>query len=253
MTIAYETRDRVAWATLNRPEALNALNNVHLTGLLEIVERVAADDDVHVLVITGTGRAFSVGGDIKEMAVSDDEQFHVTANYYQLLTQRLRSLNKPTIAALNGLTLGGGLELACMCDVRVASTSARLGLPDAPLGFSPTGGLTFLLQRLIGLGRSLHMAFDAEPIDAAEALRIGLVTRVIADDCFLEQVHQFAAKIAGWSRGGMERTKQAFYASSEASFEQTLDLEARFDLQCFQSQETRQALADFVASRQQKK
>jgi enoyl-CoA hydratase/carnithine racemase len=253
MSIQYEIRDRVAWATLNRPEALNALNDEHLTGLLDVVERVAVDDGVHVLVITGTGRAFSVGGDIKEMDGSTDEQFHVTANYYQQLTQKLRELDKPVIAALNGLTLGGGLEVACMCDVRVAGASARLGLPDAPLGFSPTGGLTFLLQRIIGFGRTLHMALDAEPVDAQEAERIGLVTRVIEDDSFLEQTHQFAAKIASWSRGGMARTKKAFYAASEASFAETLALEAEFDLQCFQSTETRQALADFIASRKKKK
>ena len=235
MSIQYEVRDRVAWATLNRPEALNALNDEHLIGLLELVEQVAADDGVHVLVITGTGRAFSVGGDIKEMDGSTDEQFHVTANYYQQLTRKLRDLNKPVIAALNGFTLGGGLELACMCDVRVATTAARVGLPDAPLGFSPTGGLTFLLQRIIGFGRSLHMALDAEPIDALEAERIGLVTKVIEDDHFLEETHAFAAKIAGWSRGGMERTKKAFYAASEATFTDTLALEAEFDLQCFHS------------------
>ena len=252
MSINYEMRGRVAWATLNRPEALNALNDEHLCGLLGLVERVAADDEVHVLVITGTGRAFCVGGDIKEMDGSSNQEFHVTANYYQQLTQKLRDLNKPVIAALNGFTLGGGLELACMCDVRVATASARLGLPDAPLGFSPTGGLTFLLQRIIGFGRSLHMAMDAEPIDAAEAERIGLVTKVIADECFLEETHTFAAKIAEWSRGGMERTKKAFYAASEASFTDTLTLEANFDLQCFQSEETRQALADFIASRKKK-
>ncbi|MBN3562390.1 enoyl-CoA hydratase/isomerase family protein [Aliamphritea spongicola] len=252
MTIEYKVQDKVAWATLNRPEALNALNDEHLTGLLEVVDKVRNDAGVHVLVISGTGRAFSVGGDIKEMHGSTDEQFHVTANYYQRLTQELRALDKPVIAALNGLTLGGGLEVACMCDVRVAAASAKLGLPDAPLGFSPTGGLTFLLQRIIGFGRSLHMALDAEPVSAAEAERIGLVTRVTADEDFLADTHAFAAKVASWSRGGMARTKAAFYGASEASFEDTLALEARFDLECFQSAETRQALADFVESRKKK-
>lgn len=253
MTVEYRVEDKVAWATLNRPEALNALNDEHLLGLLDAVKKVREDDGVHVLVITGTGRAFSVGGDIKEMDGSTDEQFHVTASYYQRLTCELRDLNKPVIGALNGLTLGGGLEVACMCDIRFAARSALLGLPDAPLGFSPTGGLTFLLPRIVGFGRSLHMALDAEPLSADAAEQVGLVTRVIEDEDFLSECHQFAVKVAGWSRGGMARTKAAFYGASEASFEDTLALEAKFDLECFQSAETRKALADFIESRKKKK
>ncbi len=196
MALRYETRDGVAWATLERPEVLNALDAEHLDGLLDAVARVAADDESRVLVITGSGRAFSVGGDIKAMDGMSEDDFRATARRYQRLARDMRALDKPVLAAINGYCLGGGLELALMCDLRIAAASARLGLPDAQLGFSPAGGLTWLLPRLIGAGRAMHLALDAEPIDAAEAGRIGLVTRVVEDAELMAATEALAGKIA---------------------------------------------------------
>ncbi len=249
MTLRYETRDGVAWATLERPEVLNALDPEHLDGLLDAVARVAADDAIHVLVITGSGRAFSVGGDIKAMDGMSEDDFRATARRYQQLARDMRALEKPVLAAINGYCLGGGLELALMCDLRIAAASARLGLPDAQLGFSPTGGLTWLLPRLIGAGRAMHLALDAEPIDAAEAGRIGLVTRVVEDAELMAATEALAGKIASWPPTAMANTKRALGAGAESDFEAALELEEDFDVDCFCDTETRKNLASFLNSR----
>ncbi len=249
MAVVFKTRERGAWATLDRPEALNALDPAHLDELLAVVARVAADDGTRVLVITGKGRAFSVGGDIKAMDGISEDDFRATARRYQRLARDMRALDKPVLAAVNGYALGGGLELALMCDLRIAAASARLGLPDAQLGFSPTGGLTWLLPRLIGAGRAMHLALDAEPIDAAEAERIGLVTLVVEDAELAAATEALARKIASWPRTAVANTKRAFLAAGESSFDTALALEEDFDVACFRSGETRRRLAAFLSSR----
>ena len=251
MALGYETRDGVAWATLERPEVLNALDAEHLDGLLAAVARVAADDATHVLVITGSGRAFSVGGDIKAMDGMSEDDFRATARRYQRLARDMRALDKPVLAAINGYCLGGGLELALMCDLRIAAASARLGLPDAQLGFSPTGGLTWLLPRLIGAGRAMDLALDAEPIDAAEAERIGLVPRVVEDAELMAATEALARKIAAWPRTAMANTKRALGAGAESGFEAALELEEDLDVDCFRDAETRKNLAAFLNSRRE--
>ena len=249
MAVVFETREQVAWATLERPEVLNALDAAHLAELRAIVGRVAADDRIHVLVITGSGRAFSVGGDIKAMDGMTEDDFRATAALYQKLARETRDLDKPVLAAINGYALGGGLELALMCDLRIAAASAMLGLPDAQLGFSPTGGLTHLLPRMVGMGRALHLALTAETIDAREAERIGLVTLVVDDDVLIAETEALARKIASWPRVGMANTKRAFLAAGESSFDAQLALEEDFDVACFRSGETRRRLAAFLSSR----
>ena len=161
----------------------------------------------------------------------------------------MRALDKPVLAAINGYCLGGGLELALMCDLRIAAASARLGLPDAQLGFSPTGGLTWLLPRIIGAGRAMHLALDAEPIGAAEAMRIGLVTRVVEDGELMAAAEALAGKIASWPRTAMANTKRALGAGAESDFEAALELEEEFDVDCFRDGETRGNLAAFLNSR----
>ena len=133
--------------------------------------------------------------------------------------------------------------------MRIAAASARLGLPDAQLGFSPTGGLTWLLPRLIGTGRAMDLALDAEPIDAAEAERIGLVTRVVEDAELMAATEALARKIASWPPTAMANTKRALQAGAESGFEAALALEEDFDVDCFRDAETRKNLAAFLNSR----
>lgn len=249
MSIRYETTGRVVLVTLDRPEVLNALDIAHLQTLLEAIRRAGADDDVRVMVITGTGRSFSAGADITMMDKMEEREFIRVATLFQDLAREIHTFDKIVICAVNGYAVGGGLELALMGDLRIAARSAVFGLPDAELGFSPTGGLTHHLVRMIGLTRAMGMALTCDRIDAAEAERIGLINRVVDDAELTAAVSALAKRIAGFPRTGLRNTKRAFLSASDADLADTLVLEERFDLESFRSSETRDRLADFVAAR----
>lgn len=251
--VRYEQTGQVGWVTIDRPKVLNAIDKDTLDQLIAIVRQAASNEQTAVLVITGSGRAFSVGGDIKHMmADTSPDAFRATANGYQVLAQAMRDLRKPIVAAVNGYCLGGGLEIALMCDMRIAGAGAKLGLPDAVLGFSPTGGLTHLLPRLIGLGRAMHMALVPDPIDAVEAERIGLVTQVVADEKLHATALSMAQRLATFPPHGLAFIKRGFYTASDSNFAGTLALEEEVDIACFTHPDTQKALADFLESRKKK-
>lgn len=249
MSVRYEASGGVARVVLDRSEVLNALDIAHLRALSGALGDAAGDESVSVVVITGAGRAFSVGADIKAMDRMGDAQFEEATALYQDLSRQARSLDKPIVAAINGYALGGGLEIALLCDLRIAAASASLGLPDAELGFSPTGGLTFILPRLIGAGRAMDLLLAAEPIDAREALRIGLVTRVFEDDAFDGEVAALAARIASWPRVGVAHTKRLLMLAQDGELETVLEAEARCDALCYRSEVVRAKLRAFVEER----
>lgn len=249
MTVRLENRGAVAWITIDRPDVLNALDIPHLEDLLARVEQAANDAAAAVLVITGAGRAFCVGADIKAMGGMTDAEFETATQHYQSLAATLRGLDKPVIAAVNGYALGGGLEIALMCDLRIAAAAARLGLPDAELGFSPSGGLTYLLPRIVGEGRAKHLLLTAEPVDAAEAERIGLVTMVTDDAALVDTTMATAERLAGCPRTGLANTKRGMAAASDADFADALVVEAVLDAACYRDDETRARLAAFLAAR----
>ena len=251
--VLFKVEDKVGWITLNRAKVLNAIDKDTLDQLVEIMGQASADPAVSVLVMTGNSRAFSVGGDIKHMmADKSASAFRATAHGYQALVQAMRDVGKPIIAAIDGYCLGGGLELALMCDLRIASESAKLGLPDAELGFSPTGGLTHLLTRLVGLGRAMHLAMIPDPISAAESEHIGLVTQVVEDDKLLNTANEMAARLATYPEHGLAFIKRGFYAAADANFATTLALEEEVDVACFTHPATQKALSDFLESRKKK-
>ena len=253
MSVRYESSGGVARVVLDRSEVLNALDIAHLQALSGALGDAAGDESVNVVVITGAGRAFSVGADIKAMDGMGDAQFEEATALYQTLSQQARNLDKPVVAAINGYALGGGLEIALLCDLRVAAASATLGLPDAELGFSPTGGLTFILPRLIGAGRAMDLLLAAESIDAKEALRIGLVTRVFEDAAFDREVATLAARIASWPRVGVGCTKRLLVLAQDGDFESVLEAEARYDARCYRTPEVRAKLRSFVEERKRRK
>jgi Enoyl-CoA hydratase/carnithine racemase len=185
MTIA-ETRAEggIAILRLDRERSLNAMNEAMVDALEDAIARLAGDDGVSALVITGTGRAFCVGSDLKEDSGADPDS---RVRRMHALMLRLLRYPKVTVCAVNGLALGGGLELALPCTFRVASPAARFGLPEVTHDLMPAYGGTQLLPRLIGRAPAIEMALSGEMIDAAEALRTGLVDR-IADDCLAEAV-----------------------------------------------------------------
>jgi enoyl-CoA hydratase/carnithine racemase len=253
MTIETKMLGRVLWATIERETALNSLDIPHLRALVEMYRRAKEDLTVQAVVLTGKGRAFSVGADIKAMDVMTDLEFSQAAELYQSMCREARALDKPVIAAINGFCLSGGLEVALMADIRIAASSAKLGLTDAELGFSPTGGLTYLLNHIVGAGWALHLAMTAQILSAEEGLRIGLVTQVV-DDAELEPVAlALGRRLGAFPPTGMKNIKRSFNAALEASLASTLTLEAEYDAACYRSKETRQALRDFIESRKKRK
>ena len=176
-----EVKDGIARLTINRPDKLNALDRPTVEALEEAIHRVAGDRSAGVLILTGAGdRAFVAGADIRELAERTPVDGNDYARFGQGVLDRLERLGKPSLAAINGWALGGGLELALACTLRIAADTARLGLPEVTLGIIPGFGGTQRLARLVGRGRALELILTGEPIDAREAHRIGLVNRVVA-------------------------------------------------------------------------
>jgi enoyl-CoA hydratase len=190
-----EVRDGVAHVELNRPEARNAINLEMIRELTAVLEGYAADDQVRVLVLSGAGgKAFASGADIAELRERTHREAFFAVN--GTLFQKLDDFPRPTLAAIEGYALGGGLELALACDIRVASRSARVGLPEVTLGIYPAAGGTWRLPRLVGLGRAKEMVFTGRILDAEEAYALGLFERLTEEGRALETARSLAGQIA---------------------------------------------------------
>jgi enoyl-CoA hydratase len=252
--MAIETKmiGNVLWTTIDREKSLGALDIPHLESLVEMFRRARDDAAVRAIVVTGRGRAFSVGADIKAMDAMTDAQFAQAAELYQTMCREARAVDKAVIAAVNGFALGGGLEVALMADIRVAARSAKLGLPDAELGFSPTGGLTYLLNHIVGAGWALHLAMTAQILTAEESLAVGLVTHVVDDADLEKYVLALAQRLGAYPPTGMKNIKRSFNVALESSLTAVLTLEAEYDAACYRSAETRKALRDFIESRKKR-
>ena len=223
--IDYDVADGVCVLTLNRPDALNALNGELLLELALAVELAEADVNVGALILTGTGRAFVVGADIENLRnLSDPFSGREGSLQGQDVMNNVAALPFPTIAALNGFALGGGLELALACDLRVASTAAKLGLPEVGLGLIPGYGGTQRLPRLIGTGRALDLIFTGRHVDAEEALQLGIVNRVAEDA--LTEAKSLAATILKNAPVALGLAKESVYRGFDLSLAQSLEVEA---------------------------
>ncbi len=225
--VLLETHGKVALVTLNRPEVGNAINDAIRTALPELLERIDRDDAYAAVVLAGVGeRGFCVGADIKEsraIGSSVQERRRLLGNAW---IERIARLGKPVVAALHGYCLGGGLEIALACDIRIAAPNTVLALPETGLGLIPGGGGTQRLPRLVGLGRALDMLLTGERIDAAEALRIGLVSRLATSTTTLrEQALEVAARIAARPPTASAYAKEAARAGLEMDLPAGLTLE----------------------------
>ncbi|RIH83418.1 Short-chain-enoyl-CoA hydratase [Meiothermus luteus] len=246
--LSYQVEDRVAIVTLRRPQALNALNQDVLVELANVTEVIAQDPEVRVAIFTGEGRAFVAGADIGEIAALEDV---FAAREFAILGQsvfnEIAALPLPTIAAINGYALGGGLELALACDLRVASTKARLGLPEVGLGIIPGFGGTQRLPRLLGRGRALDLIFTGRHLSAEEALSLGLVNRVGEDA--LETAKELAAAILKNGPIALALAKEAVGRGENLDLQEALEIEADlFGLACA-TQDMREGTRAFLEKR----
>ncbi len=193
--VNFEQQGAVAILTINRPEALNALNSQVLSDLDEAIAKVEAADDVHAVIITGAGRSFVAGADIGEMkgfSARDGKQFGVHGGGVFL---KLENLSKPVIAAVNGFALGGGCELSMACDIRIASEKAKFGQPEVGLGITPGFGGTQRLPRIVGISKAMELILTAKVIGAAEAKEIGLVSAVYPPEELMDKAMELANAI----------------------------------------------------------
>jgi enoyl-CoA hydratase len=227
-TILLEWASSVATVTLNRPEVLNALNGRMLDELTETFAQLAADSELRAVVVTGAGpKAFAAGADIGELnALSGALAGEAQARRGQALTVAIERLRVPVIAAVNGFALGGGCELAMACDLRIAAENARFGQPEVNLGILPGYGGTQRLTRLVGEGMAMYLCLSGEMIDAQEALRIGLVQKVVPADALLAEANRIAGLIAAKGPLAITATKRAIVDGAALPLADALALEA---------------------------
>lgn len=223
MTVDFTTRGAVAVITLNRPEAYNALDLASIKALSDAVACFESDPNLRVAIITGSGKAFCAGADIDETLPFMKE--HGTKSLPPTI-MRGQSVTKPLIAAINGLALGGGLELALACDIRIAAVSAKLGFPEIGLGLIPGWGGTQRLPPLIGSGRAAEMVFTGRAITANEAASIGLVNKAVPDSDLMDAALEMALSIAEKSLEAVKFAKAAMQKGLDLPLKEGLDLEA---------------------------
>ena len=222
-----EVRDRVARVTVNRPKVLNALNEKTVREIHAVFSSLRDNPDVGVVILTGSGeKAFVAGADINELAVMTPLQGEASSKLGQLALREIELLGKPVIAAINGFALGGGCELALACHIRFASESAKLGLPEVGLGIIPGYGGTQRLPRIVGLGVALELITTARMIDAQEALRIGLVNRVLPPADLLPHCEKVAGEILSRGALAIRYAMDAAIRGLETDLTQGLEREA---------------------------
>jgi enoyl-CoA hydratase len=223
----FTAEDGIALLTMNRPQKLNALNVETIGELNDVFLRVETDAAIRALIITGAGdKAFVAGADINELAEMSPVQAQQLSLRGQRTFRRLELMSKPSVAAINGFALGGGLELAMACTLRVASTNAKLGQPEVKLGILAGYGGSQRLPRLVGRGRALEMLLTGDPIDAVEAHRIGLVNQVVAPDQLMDACRNVLKKILSNGQIGVGLTMQAVDAGLSGGLEEGLRMEA---------------------------
>ena len=248
--IILERKDKVAWITLNRPQQLNALGRRTLEELEEALTTVEREDRIQVLVITGAGeRAFAAGADIQELATLSPSDAEAFSRFGQDIFRHLEKLKKTSIAAINGLALGAGCELAASCSLRVASQGARFGQPEVNLGIIPGWGGTQRVPRIIGRGRALSLILTGEIIDAQEALRIGLVDKVVSASELIPHAEGLANDLLRKGPLALRGALEAVMEGEDRSLQEGMALEARIFGRLFGSQDCQEGLRAFLEKR----
>lgn len=249
-TITLTVRDAIATITVNRPDKLNALNDATITELGEAIDETATRDDVRGVIVTGAGnKAFVAGADIAELSTQGPLDGKRRAQRGQEIFSRFERSRKPVIAAVNGYALGGGCELALACHIRIASDSARFGLPEVKLGIAPGYGGTQRLPRLVGKGRALEMILTGEMIDAQEAHRIGLVNTVVPAAELLGAAETMLGKILAQGPIAVGLAIEAVNRGLDTTIEEGLVLEANHFGLLASTEDMREGMRAFLEKR----
>lgn len=248
MTILKEVRGRVALLTLNRPEALNALNAQLISELNHALDELERDHGIGCIVLTGSAKAFAAGADIKEMAELRYPQIYLDDLFSD--SDRVANRRKPIIAAVSGFALGGGCELALMCDFILAADNARFGQPEIKLGVLPGMGGTQRLTRAVGKAKAMEMCLTGRLIDAVEAERAGLVARIVPQEQLLDEALKVAAGIAAKSLPAAMMVKESVNRAFEVSLAEGIRFERRVFHAAFASEDQKEGMAAFIEKRE---
>ncbi len=247
-SVTVETRGRVGLITLSRPKALNALNAALISDLNQALDRFEDDDDIAAIVVTGSERAFAAGADVTEM---QDKTFaDVMRHDFIAPWERITRCRKPVVAAVAGYALGGGCELAMMCDVIIAADSAKFGQPEITLGTIPGSGGTQRLTRAVGKAKAMEMILTGRMMDAEEAERAGLVSRVVPAAEVVDEAIKVAERIADMSVPVVAMAKEAVNRAFETTLAEGVRFERRLFQSTFATEDRKEGMAAFTEKRQ---
>jgi enoyl-CoA hydratase len=247
--VLLEKEDRVAILSINRPKALNALNNDTLLEIRSAVAEVNEDSGIDVMIVTGAGKAFVAGADISFMQNLTAMEGRAFGALGQAVFRMIEAMEKPVIAAVNGFALGGGCELAMCCDFRVASTAAKFGQPEVGLGITPGFGGTQRLPRLVGPGMAKQLLYTADIIDANEALRVGLVNAVVEPEELMDNVKKIAKRIVSKGQVAVRLCKAAANEGMQTDIDRSMTIEADAFGLCFATLDQKEGMTAFVEKR----
>ena len=248
--LIYETDGQIAICTFNRPKALNALNTETMDELAHVISTFKDDNGLKVLILTGSGdRSFIAGADIKGMVGRAPISARWFSEHGSKILREMETIGKPSIAAVNGFALGGGCEVAMACSIRIASTNALFGQPEINLGIIPGYGGTQRLPRLVGAGRALEILMTGDPVNAAEAHRIGLVNKVCEPDALMDEARALAQKLASKSKPAIELILGAVHGGLESGLEAGLTLETEKFALVNSTEDSQEGLQAFIEKR----
>lgn len=252
-TLIYEKKENIGVLTINRPQRMNAISNELTSELKKFLDEIENDDELRVLVITGAGdKAFVAGADINELVDRDALIGRRVSRQRQDIFSRIENLHVPAIAAINGYALGGGLELALACSIRVCSDKAQFGAPEVKLGIIPGDGGTQRLPRLVGLGRAMEMILTGDFIDAEEAYRIGLVNKIVPHEELMEKAMELAKKIASRPPLAVRYAKETVNRSLEGSTVSGFALESFLHALSCTTEDKKEGVSAFLEKRKGK-
>ena len=249
-TIKADQKGRIATLTINRPDALNALNTQVMTELTDAIIKIDREPSIAVTILTGEGRAFAAGADIKEMQKQEFADMYV-GDFFGAW-DRFAAARKPIIAAVNGFALGGGCEMAMMCDIVIASEKAKFGQPEIKLGVSPGMGGSQRLTKLVGKARAMDLILTGRMIDATEADKIGLVSRVVPHDDLLKVASEIATTIAGFGLPSIMACKEMVQRADELGVTEGVKFERRLFHGLFGTADQKEGMTAFVEKREPK-
>jgi len=248
-TILVEKKEGIAYLTLNRPEVRNAFNQEMIDEIRDALRLIDKDEEARVLIITGAGKAFQAGADIAELSVMKPMELLRWNEGIVRINAALEKLRQPVIAAINGAAMGGGLELALSCTLRVIAESVKMALPEVKLGIIPGTGGTQRLPRLIGKGRAAEIVLTGGLLDAAEAHRIGLVNKVVPHGEAMKAAEELAKEIMANAPIAVELAKDALEVGKDLPLEQAVQYSQKNCVTCFSTEDMKEGMAAFLEKR----